>query len=152
MILSSALNVYLHHLPFRAPFDLPGKFRMAIKRRNVPVMTASFGPLHRGRIARIGDLLAVPGFRFRRADLAAVLAYDRNREPVIGARRFGYLFVYLPYRRSIVQSLADDAVHSAGEVEFARAIELGLKSCLMNSLDIVIGKVFGKIRRYGRLG
>ena len=112
-------------IPLRAPLLVPQQLRVALERRDAPLVSASFGPLHVVALAFVRDRLSVVVRRKRRADSSAVLADHGDREPTFGMLDIRDALVDLANRLGVAQHEIDLPIELASPVEVAHPVELG---------------------------
>src|SRR3990167_4813978 len=123
-----ARPLYLHSddLPLGRPLDFKRKLRVASERRYCALVAAALGPLDHIRLAAVRNLFAVERKYGSGAPLAALLADDRERIPVVGFLRTGHFFVYSADIGGVGKRNPYHLVHRSGEIQLADVIKLGV--------------------------
>ena len=114
-----------NRLHLAAQSTLNGQLGAPGEGRHAPLVAAAGGPAHVVGLALVGHGRAVPVGRERRADAAARLADDRDRQPAGRPLDLADPQVQLADRVRAVERAADEGVHRAVGVELAHPVDLG---------------------------
>ena len=118
VVFARALNRNGEGFPLGGPFELPGEFALAVKRRNFSLVAASGSPGDEVGPAGVGDFFAVVVGDLGRADTSALFAHGLEGVPVIRPLGLTDLFVDAPDGLSVAQNIV------SGLIELARAIDI----------------------------
>ena len=134
-VLAAALDRGADQAPARGPVDVPDQLGAAAERRDAAAEAAALRPLDEIRAALVGDLLAVPVARGSRADPAAVLADDADRQPARRVVDRGHGAVDLEDHVGSVERAHHVPIHRAGGVVLGHPVEVGMDAQVGERLE-----------------
>ena len=146
-VLAAGFDRHAEQRPLRRPFEVPRQLRPAAERAHPAVPATAGRPLDEVEPAVDVDRLAVPVRRECRADLAAVRADDRDRQPRVGVLDVRDAPVDLADQRGPIEGRPDEAVHLPRRVDVAHpVVTVGSDPEAVEEVDEDLGVVPG-VRR-----
>ena len=121
-VLAARLDRDAEERPLGRPLQVPRELCPAAERRDPARVTASARPRDEGLAALVEHPLAIPLGDDRRPDLAAALADDVDRVPVVGMLDVRDTAVDVADDLGPIEGGSDVAVHVAGRVDVAHPV------------------------------
>ena len=145
VIFARALNRNVERFPLGGPFELPGEFALAVKRRNFSLVATPGCPGDEVGPAGVGDFFAVVVGDLGRANASALFAHGLEGVPVIRPLGLTDLFVDAPDGRSVAQNIVSGLIELTRAIDIAQPVGLGLNVQVAEHAEKILNIMFGDI-------